>query len=258
MSYQENIKIAAYAGSGVGKTALISHLIKSAGIANVGIISCEHGLNTIASLVDPQNVKVCDSLADYADAVKWAEKTFTATDQWVCVDGGSRILQWLEQDTFGRTEACLRERLEGVAKSKDPEYAVYLTSSNAIDTRRLWSKLGSRAERLFNAFVKLPSNTYWTFWEQQPFVDANTRGVTWTIDSPGDGTRKAAQATMDFVFRLTRSAEGKLVARFRNDIVSYGKRRDDNEAGVFVPDEIVGFDLADFVKRVRGEGWPRS
>lgn len=254
--YTENLKIACYAGSGVGKTVLMGQLIKTFGADNVGIISCEHGLNTIASLVEPQNVKACDSLADYVEAVKWAEKTFPGKDQWVCVDGGSRILQWLEQDTWGRAEKMLQEKFTGIAKPSDPEYAVYVTQNLAIDIGRVWSKLGSRAERLFNAFVKLPSSTYWTFWEQQPFVGKDQKGIKWTMDCPGEGTRKSAQSTMDFVFRLTRNNEGQLVAQFKNDLTSYGKRRDDNEAGVFVPDEIVGFDLSDFVTRVRSDGWP--
>ena len=72
----------------------------------------------------------------------------------------------------------------------------------------------------------------------------------------GDGSRKAVKATMDYVYRLTRTADGKLMSKHKNDAASFAKNRDERDAGVRVPDTIVDFNLADFAARVRGKGWP--
>jgi hypothetical protein len=259
MTFRENIKIGCYAGSGVGKTVGIGSLIDAYGAERVHIISCERGLNTIASKLRDDQVTVVDDLSEFQDAlVKYASDESLTVNDWVCVDGGSRVLQWLEADVFGRAERCLQERIQGTQRSSDPEYAVYVTGSNAIDIRRLYAKLADRAERMFNRFVKLKASHYWTFWERQPYIDANTKSPTWTVDAPS-GPRTAAVATMDYVYRLTRDREsGKLVSKHRNDLVSFAKNRDDRSAGVVVPDQIVDFDLADFCERVRGKGWPTT
>lgn len=253
-AYQENLKVATFAGSGIGKTVGIGSLIAAYGAENVGIISCEHGLNTIASQLRADMVNVCDTLGDFQAAITWAEERFPKADQWVCIDGGSRLLQWLEQDTFGRAEAELTLKMQGRPPS-DTEYAVYLTKEGVLDTRRLWSKLGARAERMFNRFVRMKSSHYWSFWSQQPFIDAYTKGPTWTIDSPGDGTRKAVVASMDYIYMLTRDRDGRLVSKHKSDAQSFAKNRDERNAGVRVPDTIVDFDLADFCERVKGKGW---
>ena len=256
-AYAENLKIGCFAGSGIGKTVGIGSLIKAYGAENVGVISCEHGLTSIASLLDSDHIKVCDSLDDLRAAHRWAAERYGSPHQWVCVDGGSRVLQWIEQEVWGGVEAAYAESLSGSVGSSNQQWMPFITKKDGINTQRVWSKVGSNAERLFNAFVKLPGSSYWTFWEQLTNIDQYTKGPPMIIDSPGEGTRKAAKGTFDFIYRLTR-VQGKLVAKFRNDAVSYAKLREDWNANIHVPDEIVEFDLADFCERVRGKGWPQS
>ena len=255
-AYQENLKIASFSGSGIGKTVGAGNLITRYGAENVGIISCEHGLTSIASLLHAEHVRVCDSLDDLRAAHRWASERYARPDQWVVVDGGSRVLQWIEQEVWGSVEAAFSASVSGNVPQHLQEYLAFITKKDGINTQRVWSKVGSNAERLFNAFVKLPSSSYWTFWEQLTNIDQYTKGPPYIIDSPGEGTRKAAKGCFDYIYRLTRNKSGDLVAKLRNDNVSYAKTRDDRLVVQNLPDEIVGFNLADFAGRVRGEGWP--
>jgi hypothetical protein len=247
--FAETLKIAAYGANNSRKTLQIGHLIETYGAANVGIISCEHGLNTIGSLLDERYIRVVDSRDDLRKAYGWAKETFTSPSQWVCVDGGTRVIQWLHNEVFGTAQRAYEAVLNGVPKKNLPAdlrpYAAFVTSNDELDTGRLWGRLGTEAERLLDGFVKLPSNLYWTFWEELTSIDQYRKGVPWKPDTPGNLSFGAIKGAFDFIFRLVPQGEAS-TAYFRNppgNNENYGKTRDDWRAGIRVPDVVPGFRL---------------
>lgn len=247
--FAETLKIAAYGANNSRKTLQIGYLIEAYGPENVGIISCEHGLNTIGSLLDERYIKVVDNRDDLRKAYGWAKETFTSPSQWVCVDGGTRVIQWLHNEVFGTAERTYQAILNGTPKANLPPdlraFAGYVTSNSELDTGRLWGRLGTEAERLLDGFVKLPSNLYWTFWEELTSIDQYRKGVPWKPDTPGNLSFGAIKGAFDFIFRLVPQGDAS-TAYFRNppgNNENYGKTRDDWRAGVRVPDVVPSFRL---------------
>lgn len=258
----ENLKIATYAETGGRKTLQIGHLIERFGSDNVGIISAEHGLGTIASLVMKDQVQEVTSMAELRSAYMWAKQKYTGRDQWVCVDGGSRVLQWIRDDIFVNVQRAYDAILDGT-KPQDLDasirpYARFVTARGEVDTMQIWIRTGMETERLLNSFVRLNCSIYWTFWQEQTNVDQYTKGLPWKPDTPGKGPLDAVKSAFDFIMRLVRdpSDPEKTVAQCSDSSkVYYAKHRDDWRAGIKVPDEIRDFNLADFVERVRGKGF---
>ncbi len=75
--YAETLKIATYGEPGSRKTLQAGYLIDSIGHENVGIISCEGGLNTIQSKLDERYVQRVNSLDEFRKAYAWSKQTFT-------------------------------------------------------------------------------------------------------------------------------------------------------------------------------------
>jgi hypothetical protein len=249
-----NLKIALYADSEGGKTLQIGHLIERFGAENVGIISCESGLTTISSRINPDYVKQCDSLDDLRKAFGWAKERFTRADQWVCVDGGSRVLQWVRDENWGNAEQAAELLMEGKRRDMLSDglkpYARFVTKDMSLDGQRIWIQVGMDCERLMDAFIKLPSSVYWNFWEELTSKGQYEKGLPWKPDTPGNGAFNSIRRAFDYVFRLTR--EGELItAQCSNSPKAFAKKRDDWEI-VKVPSEIKDFNLATFVERVQG------
>ena len=258
-AHVENLKIAIYAATGGRKTLQIGYLIERFGAENVGIISCEHGLGTIGSLVKRDCVIEVDSMTALRAGYAWAKQRFTGTDQWVCVDGGSRVLQWIRDDIFGGVQKVYEELLSGT-KPQDLHasirpYASYVTGRSEINTQAMWVRVGMEADRLLNSFVRLPASMYWTFWEEQTSLDQYSRGLPWKPDTPGKGTLDALKGTFDFVIHLVKEGDSSTAQCSDTSKVYYAKHRDDWRAGIRVPDEIKDFNLAEFVTRLRGDGF---
>jgi hypothetical protein len=256
--FNETLKMAAYGANNSRKTLQIGHLIETFGVQNVGIISCERGLNTIKSLLDERYIKVVDNKAQLRDAWKWAADNFTTPSQWVCVDGGTRTIQWLYNDVFGTAQRAYEAVLNGTPKKNlAPDlraYAAFITSNEELDTGRLWGRLGTEAERLLDSFVKLPSNQYWTFWEELTSIDQYRKGVPWKPDTPGNLSFGAIKGAFDFIFRLVPQGESS-TAYFRNppgNNENYGKTRDDWRGGIRIPDRVAGFRLDRLVQLLTG------
>jgi hypothetical protein len=254
--FSETIKCAAYGATSSRKTLQIGYLIETFGAENVGVISCERGLNTIRSLADERYIKVAEDRDGLRAAWAWAKETFTRPDQWVCVDGGTRALQWIHNDIFGGTQRAYEMVLSGTGKKDLPAalrpFAAFITGNDEMNSQGMWIRVGSEAERLLNTFVKLPSNMYWTFWEEQTNIDQYRKGVPWRPDTPGNGALGAVKGTFDFIFRLISEGE-QSTAIFRNPVgnnENYGKTRDDWRGGVKVPDRMPAFNLAQFVKLI--------
>lgn len=250
--FNETIKAAAYGATSSRKTLQIGYLIEEYGVENVGIISCERGLNTIRSLLDERYIKVAEDRDGLRDAWAWARDNFSGRDQWVCVDGGTRVLQWIHNDVFGTAQKAYEEVLGGKPKSKldanQRAYAMFITSNDEINTQGLWSRVGTEAERLFNSFVKLPSNMYWTFWEELTSIDQYKKGMPWKPDTPGNLSFGAIKGTFDYIFRLVAASESS-TAIFRNPAgnnENYCKTRDDWRSAR-IPDRIAEFKLTDLV-----------
>lgn len=258
-TFRETLKAAAYAPTGGKKTLQIGYLIDLCGAENVGIISCERGLRTIESKLDERYVKIVNSRAEMRAAWAWARDSFTRPDQFVCVDGGTRVLNWVHQDIFGGAQAALEALLNGTGRRDLPAelrpYAQFVTSQLDLNTQQMWIQTGFQCERLLDSFVKLGSNMYWTFWEDRTSIDQYTKGPPAIPDTPGKGSLNAIKGAFDFVFRLLPTGE-TVTAQFRNPPGSnaiYGKVRDEWEAGLKIPDAIPNFRLDEFVKMVRGE-----
>lgn len=255
--FDESLKLAGYGATGGRKTLQIGHLIDAFGVENVGIISCEHGLSTIRGKIDERFVKVVDSRADLRSAYAWAKEQFTKPEQWVCVDGGTRALNWIQQEIFGGAQAALEAMINGSARQaldgSIRPYAAYISKDLDMNSQQMWWKTGQETERLFDGFIKLGTNMYWTFWEKQTSISQYVKGMPWKPDAPGTGAGEALKRAFDYVFRLV--SEGEQVnAYFRNppnSNVITGKVRDDWDDGIKVPDSITNFNLADFVRLVR-------
>lgn len=257
------LKIAAYASTGGRKTLQIGHLIEAFGPENVLVINCEQGLGTIASRL--KGVKTYDISADTSDlapadkfrkAWKWV-KEHDGPDKWIAVDGGTRVLEWMQDQIVANTSAAYEALLGGTRRNDLSAgirpYSRFITGQLEINSQGQWVELGMAAQRMFNMFVTLKANLYWTFWEDKTSVDQFRKDLPYTVDTPGNGARKAIQGTFDFIFRLTPNGNGGCKAAFANGAVQYAKVRDDWNAGLRVPATIDDFNLAEFARFLRGE-----
>jgi len=173
-AFVESIKMAGYGATSSRKTLQIGYLIERFGAENVGVISCEHGLGVIGSLTDSRYIHVADDLEGLRKGYKWAKGNFSGTGQWVCVDGGSRVLQWINHEIFIGAQRALDGVIAGTAKSAlDPairKYASYIEKEITLNSQQMWWRTGYECERLLDGFIKIGSNMYWTFWEDQTSV----------------------------------------------------------------------------------------
>ena len=255
--FVETLKLAAYAPTGGRKTLQIGYLIDRFGAENVGIISAEHGLRTIASKVDERYVKRVDNRADLREAWAWANDNFNSADKWVCVDGGTRVLNWIQAEIFGGAQAALEAILAGTPRNSISgnlrKYVPYVSKDLDFQTQQMWWQTGQQAERLLDSFIKIGSNMYWTFWEDQTSLSQYVKGPPWIPDTPGKGALSAVKGAFDFIFRLVSNGDNT-TAHFRNgadDNTNYCKTRDDWDGGLKVPDKIPNFNLADFVELIQ-------
>ena len=258
--YDETLKLAAYAPTGGKKTLQIGYLIDLVGVENVGIISCERGLQTIKSKVDERFIKQVTSREELRSAWGWANEKFNRPDQWVAVDGGTRVLDWVQAEIFGGAQSALEQIINGVQKRDLPpevrKYAPFVTKELDLNTQQMWIQTGFQCQRLLDSFVKLGSNMYWTFWEERTSIDQYTKGPPAIPDTPGKGSLNAVKGVFDYIFRLLPNGD-TVTAQFRNppgNNAIYGKTRDDWDGGIKVPDSIAGFRLDEFVKLISGEG----
>jgi hypothetical protein len=257
--FSETLKLAAYAAVGGRKTLQIGHLIEAYGVENVGIISAEHGLGTIKSLVDERYVFKVNSRSDLRNAWGWAAERFNTPDKWLAFDGGTRILNWVQKEIFGGAQEALEQIINGTKRNELPAsirpYAAYVIKDNDLNTQQMWWQCGEQCDRILDSFVKLGCNMYWTFWERQTSIGQYDKGPPWKPDTPGTGAFAAVRETFDFVFRMVANGDTS-TAYFRNpanSILNFTKTRDDWRGGIRVPDEIPDFNLAEFVKLIKGE-----
>lgn len=254
--FDESLKMAGYGVTGGRKTLQIGHLIEEFGVENVGIISCEHGLGTIRSLTDKRYVYVAHGLSELRAAWGWANERFGGRDQWVCVDGGSRALDWVNHAIFKGAQDALEGLLDNPQRAQLDaavrKYASYVSKDMDLNSQQMWWRTGYECSQLLDAFIKIGSNMYWTFWEDQTSISQYVKGAPWIPETPGKGALSAVKGAFDFIFRLVPDGDS-VTAVFRNppgNNGNYTKTRDDWSGGVKVPNTAQDFNLGAFVKSV--------
>jgi hypothetical protein len=253
----ETTKVACFGANSSGKTLQIRSLIEAYGAANVGIVSCEHGLGTIQSSLDGVGKREPGNLAEFKDAWKWAQDNYSGRDKWVCIDGGTRALQWGSNDILQGTDEAFIRLATGAGRHELPSplrpWLRYITSDGNIDSRKQWMSIAWDADHEMNRWVKLPCNHYWTFWEDETWINEAKKGVPWTVDALGKGSRQAIYGTFDFILRLTREgSDGEMVVATHDPSgrIVKSKARDDWN-WVKVPTRQEHFNLAKFVESLK-------
>lgn len=256
-SFSETTKVALFGANSSGKTLQIRHLIETFGPQNVGIVSCEHGLSTIQSCLAGVGLREPTNLSEFKQAWAWAKENYTGKDKWVCVDGGTRVLQWGANEILQGTDEAYVRLATGTERNSLPAelkpFLRYLTSDGNIDSRRQWMSIAYDADHEMNRWVKLACNHYWTFWEDETWINENRKGVPWVIDAPGKGSRLAIYGTFDFILRLTRGGQNGEAVIATHDPTGRtvkSKTRDD-WTWAKVPQSQPDFNLARFVHSLR-------
>lgn len=254
IALQETTKIALFGANQSGKTLQIGNLIRALGAESVGVVSCEDGLKTVASVVDPQHVYECNSIADLEKAFTWASSRYAGAGKWVCVDGGTRAMQWIAGEVWAGADACYEALALGtsrgnLAKEIRP-YLRFITKDGDIDGQRQWIQIGRDIDFQINRWVKLPSNMFWTFWECETSLDQYRKGPPMQVDCPGNAGRDAIYGSFDYILRLTRDGERVVAKHDPARKLIRSKTRDDWRGGVKVPTEMKDFNLATFVSDV--------
>lgn len=251
---QEHAKIGLFGANSTGKTLQIRSLIETFGVENVAIVSCEDGLKVIGSSIDQKHVKECNSIRDLKEAWKWASDNYSGFDKWVCVDGGTRALEWIAGEIWAGTDAVYSLLALEVPRDEWRKelrsFTRFITEKGAIDGQRQWMEIGRMADFELSRWVKLPANTYWTFWEDHTSKGQYEKGLPWTADGPGKGSRDAIYRALDFIFRITADGETFTVTHDPSRRVVRSKARDDWQAGIKVPQEMAKFSLGSFVTNI--------
>lgn len=254
-AFTETIKVALYGAYGSRKTLQIGNLIKAAGSGRVLVVSAEHGLGTIRSLLDPSQVRTVHDKAELRQAFAEVKESFNTPDYWVCIDGGSQIVEWIANEQFtGADEYFSLDARKQAIPDKLKEYGRYISDrSHTIDTQRIYGRIGRDSENLWAAWIRLQCNLYVNFLEDMTGVnDKREKTIPWGPDVPGKMGLKAVMSSFDFVGRLSYDGDGKLVGHFNPKSPIYMARtREDRAAGIMLPTEIADFDLSQFIKLVR-------
>ena len=249
-TYADSVKLALVGESGAGKTHQAGYLIETFGADNVGIVNCERGLNTIATLLTADNVFNANSIEDMRKAWAWAKERYDRPDAHLFIDGGSRVMQWISNREHGGAdkalEAVVTGRRNDMADSVKP-FLRYITDKQVIDTQKVWIRGARDAEIFWASWLALRCNLYATFWAEKTPTGQYERSFPWTVDAPGNGMRNAIIGAFDFVFHIVRvRGEGMKVITAPDDFKYRCKRRLDPRMGIDIPDEIADFNLAKF------------
>lgn len=254
--FSETLKVALYGKFGSRKTLQIGHLIDAFGAENVLIINAERGLNTIRSRVtDSKQVISANNLDElreaFAPAKEWAQANPSG---WVCVDGMSQVTEWLANEQLSGAERFYDYKARNqTVPTKDAVFGRYLSKEGAIDTMRIYGRIGRESENLLGAFISLPCNLYVNYLEEKTGTSGYERTIPYGPDVPGKVGLTAVMSSFDFIGRLTYANDGSLVGQFDSRSNVYMARTREDRTVVEVPAEIPNFRLDEFVKLVKGE-----
>lgn len=253
--FNETCKVALFGANSTGKTLQIRSLIEAYGWERVGIVSCEDGLKVIRSSIRPEQVKECNNVKDLRAAFKWASENYYGLDKWVCVDGGTRALEWIAGTIWAGTEAVFNNIAFEIPRDEWPKeirtFLRFITEKGNIDGQRQWIEIGRSADFELDRWVKLPANTYWTFWEDLTSKGQFDKGKPYTADAPGKGAKDAIYRAFDFILRLTRDGESMIATHDPDRREVRSKARDDWNGGVKVSSDNRDFNLAKFVETLK-------
>lgn len=254
--FTDTLKIALYGKYGSRKTQQISELIERYGAENVLIVSAEHGLNTIRSVVKRDMVISVANLPELRKAYSGPCREFAAEPdprKWVTVDGMSQVTEWLANEQLSGADRYYEAmKLNRDPANSDLQFGRFLQRGE-INTMAIYGKVGRESENLLAAWIGLPVNLYVNYLEDMTGSSGFERTLPWGPDVPGKVGLKAVMSSFDYVGRLYYDETGKLCAGFDPTSRLYMARTRDDWNAVKVPTEIVGFSLGRFVARVMGE-----
>ena len=258
--FRQRTAVCLYAGAGIGKTLQIGRLIEAFGPEKVIIVSAEGGLNTIKSKIAPGNVITVQSMDDMRKAWGTVKAKYNSPDHWVCIDGGSQIAEWIENDQFIGADRYFEMLSKGETQSSVPDnlkmYGRFVSKRGediTIDNRSIYRIIGQEIQNLLSAWLtKLDCSIYWNYLAKMTEADSTgKRMIPWGPDVPGSVGVKKIQSAFDFLGRLTLNDEGHLCASFKPARTHMAKSREERDIVGVLDDPIVGFDLGAFVRGLK-------
>lgn len=253
--FNETLKIALYSPWGGRKTLQIGYLIEAFGAENVLVVSGERGLGTIRSLVRESQVIVVNSYPDVRMAYgKASEFAMGGPDRWVCLDGMTTIMSWLANEQLSGAERYYDAKARNqTISTADLPFGRYMSDKGAIDSMRIYQRIGRDSANFLTAWMGLPCNIYASYLEEKTGSSGYEKQLPYGPDVPGKVGLGEVMKSFDFVGRLSYTTDGKLMAGFNSTVPHHylARTRDDRRV-VTVPTEITDFNLAEFVKLVKG------
>lgn len=255
-THRETLKIALYGKYGTTKTLQIARLAEVVGVQNVGIVSAESGLTTIASvlaIMPPENIWTVASLDDvratWAKVAEFAKRPGV----WVCIDGMTTLLTWYEAEIWGNTDRFFERyiRKDSIPDSLKPYQRFIVKDKETIDPQSVYAVVGRRICDFYTGVLQLGCNFYVNFMEEMHGQAGRERALPWGPDIPGKMGKNFMLAKTDFIGGLHYDDERRVIASFDPASRQYlGKTRNDR-AAVVVPAEIPDFDLGAFVRLIQ-------
>lgn len=251
--FVETVKVALYGAFGSFKTGQIGNLVKSVGADKICVVSAEHGLNTVRSLVKSKNIIPVKSLDDLRTAWARCNSEFNTTEHWVCIDGGSRIMEWIANVQFSGADKYYELKCRGFEIPDNMKvFGRYISDkSDTIDAQKLYGRIGRDSEQFLDSWIQLKSNLYVNYLEDMTGSNGREKTIPWGPDVPGRVGLKAVMSSFDYVGRLGYNSDGQVTGHFDPASKLYMARtREDRNIGVKIPKEIPNFDLAKFVRLI--------
>ena len=261
MGDARRVKIALFGSNSTGKTLQIKTLIESLGVENVGIISVEDGLSTIASILNLEHVYQPTRISQFEADLTTCSQKYSGAHQFLCIDGGTRLLQLNAGKIWDATDEAYekmvflnmrRQDFQGKDEYKMARYGSrFITGAGEIDGYAQWKEIGVQADILFNKILQTRCNIYMNFWEDESQLGDRKKGLPWQADAPGKASRDAIYGFFDFIFRLTYDGGAPTAHHDRGKVMARTKSRDDWGGGFRVEEEMAPFKLSEFYERLR-------
>lgn len=251
-TYNETTKVCLFGEYCTKKTLQVGSLIEAFGVDNVAIMSAEHGLGTIRSLLtNPAMVKEVDTLDDVRQAWAWANEHHNVRGRWLVLDGMTRVMQWMSNRLFAGAESAFDSIARGYTLKPDQiEFARYITKDNKIDTMAIYGRLGRDSENLLNSWLKLDCNIYATYLSDMTGSnDKREKCPPWGPDVPGKVGLRSVMSSFDFVLASVLERDGSPTAIVRANPLYLTRTREDR-LHVEIPNSISNFNLAAFVNLI--------
>jgi hypothetical protein len=222
----------------------------------VKVISAEHGLGTIRSVVDPGNVIIVSNVDEtrkaWATCREWVEARIKARNSlWIAIDGGSQIMEWVANEQFTGADTYFEMKSKGIEPpDRLKPFGRYMSDRGNIDPMKIYGRIGRDSENLLSAWIGLPANLYVNYLEDMTQSNGYEKTIPWGPDVPGKVGLRSVMSSFDFVFRLAFNPESRLTAYLNPASNVYLARTREDRTLVKLPLEMVDFNLADFVQLV--------